>query len=630
MVETIRRVNGYSHGAYTYYPVLIVGAGASGIAMACRLKEELGFDQFRIFDRQAGIGGTWWINRYPGVACDVPAPFYSFSFCQNPNWTAFHPPGPEIVQYYHDVCQQFKITDKFELNTDVEQCRWLEDEQIWEVTLKRLVAGMGDLSSKERARIVREKGDAAVYSESEVVRAKVVISCVGGLVEPKGWPDDIPGIENFKGSVFHSARWDESVDFNDKDVVVVGTGCSSAQAVPRLPEAPYNARSVTQLMRSPPWVVPANPSPGGDEWWEKNGPPLLRNIPGLLGLLRFGIFLGAEAAWFQYFPDTPAAEKRRKKYERDMLARMKHIVPEKYHEILTPNYGIGCKRRIFDKRWYQGLNNPKIELTTQPLTRVNENSVVLGPGVLYPPEKKQNKDNYPQREIPADVIVLCNGFETTRWLHPLRVAGKGGKDLVETMEERGGAQAYQGTAMDGFPNFFMIFGPNTATGHSSVVMASENMVNYSLKFIKLILNGEATAVDVKHEAEVAYTADLQKSLKHTVWASGGCTSWYINPETQWNSTVLPYSQLWFYRRCSFPIWKDWNIAYTKKGMAKQCARQTTRVLLASSIVFGAYRLHKSGVKAADIQAMLRNLFQLGVMQLVRAVALLRQQIGRVL
>lgn len=174
------------------------------------------------------------------------------------------------------MCQKYQITDKFELNTDIEQCRWLEDEQIWEVTLRRMVAGMGDLSSKDRQKIVAEMGESAVYSETEIVRAKIVISAVGGLVEPKGWPEEIPGIENFKGPVFHSARWDESVDFNNKDVVVVGTGCSSAQLVPRLPNAPWNAKSVTQLMRSPPWVAPAVTAPGGDEWWEKNGPRLMK------------------------------------------------------------------------------------------------------------------------------------------------------------------------------------------------------------------------------------------------------------------------------------------------------------------------------------------------------------------
>lgn len=331
---------------------------------------------------------------------------------------------------------------------------------------------MGDLSSKDRQKIVDEKGEHTVYSETEIVKAKVVVSCVGGLVEPKGWPSEIPGIEDFQGKMFHSARWDETVDFTDKNVVVVGTGCSSAQLVPRLPDAPYNAKSVTQLMRSPPWVVPAFPAPGGDEWWAKNSPILMRAIPGLKELLRFSIFAGAEIDFLKIFPNTPYAAKHRKIYEGKVLENMRKYVPEKYWEIMTPDYGVGCKRRIFDKRWLQSLNDPKIELTTQPLRKITETGVVLGAGATYP--RTASKEDYPEREVPADVIVLANGFDTTRWLHPLKVAGKGGKDLVQLMEDRGGAQAYQGTAMDGFPNFFMIFGPNTATGHSSVVMASES------------------------------------------------------------------------------------------------------------------------------------------------------------
>jgi cation diffusion facilitator CzcD-associated flavoprotein CzcO len=340
-----------------------------------------------------------------------------------------------------------------------------------------MVAGMGDLSSKDRMKIVQEKGEHAVYSETEVVKAKVVLSCVGGLVEPRGWPDEIKGIENFKGKMFHSARWDESVDFTDKNVVVVGTGCSSAQLVPPLPHAPYNARSVTQLMRSPPWAVPAAPTPGGDEWWAKNSPTLMKNVPGLKELLRLFIFCTAESDFLKLFPNTPYAQKQRKIYEERVLQRMRKIVPEKYWEIMTPNYGVGCKRRIFDKQWLRSLNDPKIELTTQPMNRVTEHGVVIGPGVTYPPNAK--KEDYPEREIPADVIILANGFDTTRWLHPLKVIGKGGQDLVQVMEDRGGAQAYQGTAVDGFPNFMMIFGPNTATGHSSVVMASESTSNPS-------------------------------------------------------------------------------------------------------------------------------------------------------
>ncbi|CAI6249152.1 unnamed protein product [Periconia digitata] len=604
MHEIIQRVNGYDNNAYTYYPVIIVGAGASGIAMACQLKEQLGFDQFRIFERQAGIGGTWWINRYPGVACDVPAAFYSFSFAQNPDWTALYPPGREIVQYYHDVCRKYEITDKFELNTDVEQCTWLEKEQQWEVRLRRMVAGMGDLSAKDRMKIVQERGEAAVYSETEVVRARAVVSCVGGLVEPKGWPSDIPGIEKFKGSMFHSARWDESVDFTDKNVVVVGTGCSSAQLVPRLPEAPYNAKSVTQLMRSPPWVCPSTVPPGGDEWWEKNGPTLMRSVPGLLQLMRFSIFVVAESVFFKLFPNTPYADKQRKLLEKQMLQRMTKIVPKKYHEILTPDYGIGCKRRIFDKRWFKSLNDPKIELTTQPLSRVSENSVILGPGVVYPPN---SNPDLPEREVPADVIVLANGFDVTRWLHPLKVAGQGGKDLVKTMEERGGAQAYLGTAMDGFPNFFMIFGPNTVTGHSSVVMASENMVNHSLNFIKLLLNGDASSVDVKHEAEVAFTDEIQKALKNTVYMSGGCSSWYKTENGEWNSTGYPYSQIDFWRRCTFPSWGHWNITYTRQGITRMRKQKALRVLSLILALYGVYRARKNGYGPQDAMVYLRQL-----------------------
>lgn len=345
----------------------------------------------------------------------------------------------------------------------------------------------------------------------------------------------------------------------------------------------------------------------------------MRAIPPLKNLLRFAMFANTEIEFLKLFPTTSYAEKSRKKYEEECLTNMKNTVPQKYHEIMTPNYGVGCKRRIFDKRWLQSLNDAKIELTTQPLRRVKENSVVIGPGAMYPANAKDK--GFPEREIPADVIVLANGFDTTRWLHPLRVVGRDGKGLVEVMEERGGAQAYQGTAMDGFPNFFMIFGPNTATGHSSVVMASENMVQFSLKLIRLILNGEANTVEVKHEAEVAYTADLQKSLKNTVWMNGGCSSWYYTKDG-WNSTVYPYvclvdvllllvltwfryTQIDFWRRCTFPRWSDWDIAYTRKGMATKLQTKAVRLVAVSLAVVAAYRAHRRGIGAKDVRAMLQ-------------------------
>ncbi|KAI9735265.1 MAG: hypothetical protein M1834_001855 [Cirrosporium novae-zelandiae] len=529
----------YSSEPYTYYPVVIVGAGESGIALGCQLKEQLGFDQFRIFDRQSQLGGTWHINRYPGIACDIPAPFYSFSFAPNYQWTTFHPPGEEILQYLTDVCEKYGIVDKIQLNTDVVEARWLEKEELWEVILQHMALSAGDLSAKNRQTKIREEGEASVFVSQERIKAKILASCVGGLVEPKSIPEVVPGFESFKGKVFHSARWDYNVDLSNKDVVVVGTGCSAAQFTPRLPNAPFNARSVTQVMRSPPWVVPRQKPPFGEEWWSKWSPKLLSNIPGLGWAVRLKVFLGTEADW-ELFGGEERHEKARKKLEAELLKHMKRTVPEKYHEILTPDYSVGCKRRIFDAIWFPGLNNPKIGLTTRPLTCVQPDSVILGPGRTYPdPNDSKSKAPTDEIRVSADVIILANGFDTTQWLSPLKVIGKHGKEIHDVWRERGGAQAYQGATMDGFPNMFVIFGPNTATGHSSVVLGIENMVMYSLHFMKRILSGEVSSYDVKEEVEREYTRDIQEKLNQTVFNSGGCTNWYQDRVTGWNSTAYP-------------------------------------------------------------------------------------------
>jgi len=307
-------------------------------------------------------------------------------------------------------------------------------------------------------------------------------------------------------------------------------------------------------MRTPPWIPPQVVPPGGNEWWEKNSPALLKLVPGLQTFLRFFIFAGAEVDFQKLFPKNEYSAKHSKIYADKILASMRERVPEKYWDILTPDYGPGCKRRIWERTWSKSLHNPKVELTTQPFKRVTETGVIIGPGVVYP--KNVKEDDHPEREISADVIVLANGFETTRWLHPLQVTGKGGKDLLQVMDDRGGSQAYQGTAMDGFPNFFIIFGPNTVTGHTSVIMTSENMVDHALKFMKLILNGDATTVDVKHEAEVAYTAEMQAGLKNCVW--GDCNSWYVAKWLEFNNisvqpdrflASLPVSQVGRLEHC---------------------------------------------------------------------------------
>ncbi|KAK8156916.1 hypothetical protein BC567DRAFT_258255 [Phyllosticta citribraziliensis] len=593
--STIYRVEDYQARAssqatsYTFIPVAIIGAGLSGIAAACQLKEQVGgFDQFRVFERQAGVGGTWWINRYPGVACDIPALFYSFSFAQNPYWSSGCPPGSEIFDYLNRVCSRYRIVDKIQLNTDVVGCVWLEDERVWELELRHLVQGMGDLSVKERGKVIEEEGETAVFCGREVVRAKVVLSCVGGLVEPRGWPDHIPGEKKFQGSIFHSARWNYDVDLKDKNVVVVGTGCSAAQFVPLLTKS-LGAKRVTQIMRSPPWVIKRGSS-AGNETWNKWEPWLFAHVPGFQRALRTLMAAALEYS-LRLFQNGEWNQKEREKVQARLLEHMKRTVPEKYHDILTPDYGIGCKRRIYDVHWFPGLQDERMELTTQPLTSVEERSVTLGPGRMYPPmSNTESKAPTEKRTVPADVIILANGFEATRWLHPLKVTGRNGTGLVQEMDARGGPQAYLGTAMDGFPNFFLIFGPNTASGHTSAILATENMVSHALRFVKPILRGDVETVEVKKSAEVEYTRDIQERLKNTVWMSGGCSSYYFDHETRWNSTMYPYTQIWFTLRCMFPTYSDWDVRYTRKGLFKLFLWKGVRALLLAVLLLDTWEL----------------------------------------
>ena len=468
--------------------------------------------------------------------------FYSFSFSPNHKWGSYHPPGPEIIKYLQGVCDKYQIVDKIQLNTEVSELRWLEEEELWEATLVHMTPGTGDLSTKERRQIMVERGRESVYLKEEIIRAKIVCSAAGGLVEPNAWPDAIPGRDQFEGAIFHSARWDSSVDLQDKDVIVMGTGCSAAQFVPKLTKEPYNAKSVTQVMRSPPWVVP-RPEPLLGyiplRVWEKWTPIVFNKLPFLARAYRTFIFCLAELEFQLIFKGTDIAAKTRKKQEAALVQHMKRIVPGEYHEILTPDYGVGCKRRIFDVFWLQSLNDPKIDLTTQPLTSLQPKGVTLGPGRTYPnPEDTTSKAPTDERHLPADAIILANGFEITTWLSPLKVRGKNGAIMQEVWDERGGPQAYMGNAVDGFPNFFIIFGPNTATGHTSVILASENMVEYSLKFIKKILNKDVKTFDVKKEKEIAWTQMIQEKLKDTVWHKGGCRSWY-KTANGWNATAYP-------------------------------------------------------------------------------------------
>ncbi|KAI4699302.1 hypothetical protein J4E81_005196 [Alternaria sp. BMP 2799] len=471
----------------TYYPVLIIGAGATGIAAGSQLRQKLGLKEFKIVDRQSGIG--------------------------------------EFREYLNEISGRYQLNSHIQLNTDVKELRWIEADAQWEVTLQHLVPGTGDLSTRDREDRATASGRESVYLHEEVVRAKAVISCVGILVEPNPWPSSILGHDTFKGDVFHSARWRDDIDLNGKDVVVLGTGCSAAQIVPSLLKEPYKVKTLTQIGRSAPWVMPRLSEPFGKENYAKYAPTVYKWLPFLGYMNRVLIYLLVEVIWSTVF--QMKHKKWRAAIEKQQLAMMKEIVPEKYHDIMTPDYPYGCKRRVFDTEWLPSMQNSKFTLTNRPIQAVDGKELVLG---------ADGKATSGQQRINADVIILANGFEATRWLHPLSVYGRDGAALQEVWKQRGGPAAYMGMAIDGFPNFFIAVGPNTANGHHSLILTSENTVSYILKMIKPILSGKVNRVEVKKQAVTAWTEGVKKDLGKTVFV--GCRSWYMDEEG-YNSTMYP-------------------------------------------------------------------------------------------
>ncbi|KAI1144970.1 hypothetical protein F4825DRAFT_445048 [Nemania diffusa] len=546
--------------------VVIIGAGESGIAVGCLLKLKLGVTDFQIYDRQGGIGGAWYINKYPGVACDIPALFYSYSFAPNYEWTSLFPPGREIQQYLASVCRKFDIVSNIQLNTEVCEARWLPESLEWEVHVVKLATSAGGLSQTERQRHIKQHGSSSVYLDREVIRCKVLITCAGELVEPNSWPKDVAGLETFQGDVVHSARWPDTINVAGKDVVVVGMGCTAAQLVPALinprassPRGSHAApRHVTQLMRTAPWLMPRPPEP---PWWFNRAMTALQSLPGLGLLFRFLLFLYAESTWLNVGMGW-ISKVLRHQFQNRLLTHMRKTVPPKYQDMLRPDFGVGCRRIIIDCGWLESLAiQDRFELTTRPLLSVTSRGVVLGP---LPTKGASLEDNASASVVtkPADIIILANGFDTSTYLHRIRIVNAAGKSLHDVWRENGGPGAYLSTAVSGFPNFFMVLGPCSVSGHSSAILATENVAGYIINFVKLVLSGEARTVEVKVEAERQYTAEVQRRSVDKIWQD--CKGGYIS-KNGWNSSICPFNQIHFGFMCRFPNWNHWDIDYTTFG-----------------------------------------------------------------
>lgn len=363
---------------------------------------------------------------------------------------------------------------------------------------------------------------------------------------------DVPGVEKFRGPVFHSARWREDVDLKGKKVVLFGNGCTAAQIVPTIVK---DTKHLTQVVRSKHWVYP--PIDGRIPGFAKT---ILRTVPGLTAIMRSIVYYLAEVD-FKGFRLTKGAARFREKRRRQVERYMRRTAPEKYHDILIPEFEVGCKRRIFDSGYLESLHAENMTLTNEKVVEVLPEGVRMENGKV----------------VEADVLILANGFVTNEYLGGVEIVGRGGETLNQHWESFGGPEAYNCTALSGFPNFFLVLGqfsnnplapdspltqlagPNTATGHTSAVMVIENGINYALRVLRPVLEGRASIACVKRSAEEAYVNRIQAALQNTVWMTG-CNSWYIRGAGGkiWNGMSYPWTQASVWYDSLFPVWRDWE------------------------------------------------------------------------
>lgn len=506
--------------------IIIIGAGMSGLGFAVQLIRTYGTRNFEIIEKTDHIGGTWSANTYPGCGVDVVAHYYSYSFCLNPSWSRKYPLQPEILAYFENVAAQYDIGKHTKFHSIVKSAHWEGSSGTWLVCIQ-------DLATQE------------TYNR----RCKILVSAVGVLSVPNEC--QIPGASTFKGPLFHTARWDHSFEWKDKELVVIGNGCSASQAVPVLSEGENAAKKITQFARQAQWVF-ERPNPTYSalfKWAMKWIPFAMRAYRGIHNYY-------AEYDFLSF--DTIAGAELRKTYADYQGAYIQRSSPEKYHDFLLPKTEVGCKRRVMDTDYLECLNRDNVELVYKdPIAEIVEDGVRTKSG----------------RIVRADAIILATGFQVEKPLVSLNLFGEGGISVAEHWNKfsEGSASSYFGTCLSGFPNFFIMMGPNTASGHGSVTYTTECQINFTLRVIKPIMNAlkaqrsylpvlgkKADIVRVKSEAERADIDTVQEKVKKLVWSSG-CSSWALDSQGR-NTTMYPDFQYRYWLRSIFIAWGDFELS----------------------------------------------------------------------
>lgn len=470
-----------------HHKIAIIGTGFAGLGMAIQLKKS-GERDFILFEREAGVGGTWRVNHYPGCACDVQSHLYSFSFEPNPHWSRMYAPQAEIKSYLEACADKYQLMPYIRLNTPITRAQWDETANLW--------------------RIQDDNGNE--YT------ANILISGMGGLSTP-AYPK-IAGLDSFQGKVFHSQQWDHGYDLTGKRVAVIGTGASAIQFVPQI--QPKVAR-LDLYQRTAPWILPKP-----DRAISGAEQALFKRVPALQQAMRAAIYTSLEArvAGFTINPRLMVIAKR---------WALKHIRSQIHNPELrrkvTPDYTIGCKRILLSNDYYPALDQPNVDVITTGIQEVRPHSIITTDG----------------QERQADAIILGTGFAATDPVPRDLVFGRNGVDLAE--QWKSGPEAYKGTTVTGFPNLFLIVGPNTGLGHSSMVYMIESQINYILDALKKMDKRRVQVVEVKSQVQAEFNRKIHRQLDESVWNTGGCMSWYRHPVSGKNTSLWP-SYTWRFRQ----------------------------------------------------------------------------------
>jgi cation diffusion facilitator CzcD-associated flavoprotein CzcO len=468
--------------------IAVVGAGFGGLGMGIRLKQE-GFYDFTIFERGDSVGGVWRANTYPGAACDVPSHLYSLSFAPGHRWSRRYAPQAEILDYLNEVADDFGLRPHIKLGTAVESAVFDEESGTWEV--------------------------AASDGSSE--RFDAVVTACGQLTNPE--IPQIAGAEDFEGAMFHSAEWDHSHDLSGERVAVIGTGASAIQFVPPVAA---QAAHLDIYQRSAPWILEKQDR-GYPEWERK----LMRRFPARVAIPRAGLFAFFELGTYAFTGTDSlmdAFSKLADRYREKELSSDPELLAK-----ATPDYAMGCKRVLFTSDWYSTLLRPNVDLHTGGIERITAGGVLGADGI----------------ERPADTIVWGTGFRSHDFVAPMDVTGIDGADLNEQWAER--PEAYLGMAMCGFPNFFVLYGPNTNHGSGSVPYTLESQFNFALDAFKRLRADGLRYLDLKPETQLRWREEMAERSVPTRWTQGGCHSWYLNGEGI-NTNNWPGPWLEFHRR----------------------------------------------------------------------------------